>query len=63
MTKTQTSKETEAEHTDAKLSSSAEDFGTGLFSKLVFFGLVVGAVAIFLKTRKGGSVMAEKSLA
>jgi len=55
--------ETMAEHTGGKLSSSSEALGTGLFSKLIFFGLIVGAIAIFLKTRKGGSVMSEKSFA
>ncbi len=61
--KTQTTMETMAEHTGGKLSSSSEALGTGLFSKLIFFGLIVGAIAIFLKTRKGGSVMSEKSFA
>ncbi len=59
----QTSMETMAEHTGGKLNSSPEDLGTGLFSKLIFFGLIVGAVAIFLKIRKGGSPVSEKSIA
>jgi len=60
---TQISVETVAEHTDGKLSSSPQDLGTGFFSKLIFFGLIVGAVATFLKTRKGASAMSEKSFA
>lgn len=63
MAKAQTSMETMAEHNGGKLSSSPEDLGTGLFSKLMFFGLIVDAVAIFLKTHKGGSPKSEKSFA
>lgn len=61
--KTQTSVETMAEHTGGKVNSSSEDLGTGFFSKLIFLGLIVGAVAVFLKIRKGGNAMSEKSLA
>lgn len=38
------------------------DAGTGIFSKLILFGIIIGAVAAFLKTRKS-PVPTEKSLA
>lgn len=61
----ESSETTQAEHIKGQLSSPSGDLGTGIFSKLVFFGLIVGVVAIYLKTRKGGNgnAMYEKSLA
>lgn len=57
------SPQTEIELQDTKLSSPAENLGLGLFSKLILFGMVVGVVAIYLKSRKSQTIMTEKSLA
>ena len=38
---------------------SSEDRGIGMFAKLVFFGVIVGIVMMFLKSRKGSG---EKSI-
>ena len=39
---------------------SSEDRGMGVFAKLIFFGVIVGIIVVFLKSRKGS---ADKSLA
>lgn len=51
-------------HTDAVLSTSTQSAGAGIFSKLILFGIIVGVVAILLKSRKSTSgALSEKSLA
>lgn len=40
------------------------DSGAGMFSKLILFAIIVGIVAIVIKSRKSGSgALSEKSLA
>ena len=52
------------DHADAILPLVTETSGAGMFSKLIIFGIVVGAVAIVLKRRKANSdAMDEKTLA
>lgn len=52
----------EPERVDAEVTPSADSLGLSLLAKLSFLGVVIGAVALFLRSRKrliGG----EKSLA
>ena len=51
----------EPEATDAVVAPSLESPGLSLVTKLCFFGVIVGVVFGFLRTRKPG--IAEKSLA
>ena len=57
------SKETmkQSEATEAVMTPSTESPGLSLLTKLIFFGVIIGAILGFLRTRKPGS--AEKSLA
>ena len=47
--------------TDAIVTPSTESPGLSLLTKLLFFGVIVGIVLVFIKNRKGG--ITEKSLA
>ncbi|MCJ1253120.1 Peptidyl-prolyl cis-trans isomerase B [Lignoscripta atroalba] len=49
-------------HVEAEKAPSASSEGLNLLQKLTFFGVIIGVVAIFLKTRKS-RVINEKSLA
>jgi hypothetical protein len=50
------------EQTEAEVTQSADSLGLSLMPKLIFFGIICGAVAYFTKTRKS-SIAGEKSLA
>jgi len=49
------------ESADNEIFSPTENPGLSLMTKLIFFGVIIGAVLGFLRTRKGS--MQEKSLA
>ena len=51
----------EGDELDVTISIATTE-GLNLLQKLTFFGFIVGAVAVFLKTRKSG-IVGEKSLA
>jgi len=43
--------------------SSVDNVGLSALQKLIFFGVILGAVAIFMRTRSKGRGLEEKSLA
>lgn len=52
----------EPERIDAEAAPSADSRGLNLLQKVSLFGIIIGAAALFLRTRKG-LIVRERSLA